>query len=243
MSDRNSLVARLVPFLQLRQYERGERVPSERELAERFAVSRGQIREALSYLEALRVIERRAKSGVFMASEEASIEALALFAELGLPLDAEDVRQSVEMRKIHEISAIRLACERRSVENLARLGEILEAEGDRARAGDNIAEDDRIFHSEIIRATQNTVFFRIVNIFYVISKKRRTLYFQSADRCRRSHSEHIGMVAAIERQDAALAASLMEAHLQGVDSYWHGLIDKTTARARPAPRADRRVSS
>ncbi len=138
-----------------------------------------------------------------------------MFAELGLPLDAEDVRQSVEMRKIHEISAIRLACERRSAENLARLGEILEEEERKALAGDNIAEDDRIFHSEIIRATQNTVFFRIVNIFYVISKKRRTLYFQSADRCRRSHGEHVGMVEAIQRQDAELATSLMEAHLAG----------------------------
>src|SRR5271168_1160951 len=110
MSDRNALVSRLLPFLTLRRYEPGERVPSERELAERFKVSRGQIREALSDLEALRVIERRAKSGVYMAPQGSSVEALALFAQLGIPLTAADVQQSVETRGIHEIAAIRLAC-------------------------------------------------------------------------------------------------------------------------------------
>jgi DNA-binding GntR family transcriptional regulator len=90
MSEQKDLVSQLVLFLHLRHYEPGERVPSERELAERFKVSRGQIREALSYLEALRIIERRAKSGIYMALEAASVEALALFAQVGAPLSSEE---------------------------------------------------------------------------------------------------------------------------------------------------------
>ncbi len=228
--DRNSLVGRLIPFLLLRRYEPGERVPSERELAERFKVSRGQIREALSYLEALRVIERRAKSGVYMAAQDSSVEALALFAQLGIPLTAADVQQSVEMRRIHEIAAIRLACERRTDENLARLREILAAEEAHIAAGHSMAEDDRQFHSEIIRATQNNVFARIVNIFYIMTSAQRSLYFRDMARSQQSHDEHVHMFAAIERQDSELAADLMTAHLKGVDSYWQHLIERDGGR-------------
>jgi MFS family permease len=63
MDTQNELIAGLTGFLLLRNYDAGERVPSERELAVRFNVGRGNIREALSYLEALGIIERRPKSG------------------------------------------------------------------------------------------------------------------------------------------------------------------------------------
>lgn len=230
MSDRHTLVGRLIPFLMQRQYEPGERVPSERELAERFKVSRGQIREALSYLEALRVIERRAKSGVYMAAQDSSVEALALFAQLGIPLTASDVQQSVETRRIQEIAAIGLACERRTEENLARLHAILAGEGEHVAAGQSMAEDDRHFHLEIIRATQNGVFSRIVSIFYVMTSAQRSLYFRDAGRARQSHDEHLRMLTAIERRDARLAAELMTAHLTGVDSYWQHLIEREGGR-------------
>jgi DNA-binding FadR family transcriptional regulator len=226
MTDRNALVSRLIPFLQLRRYEPGERVPSERELAERFKVSRGQIREALSYLEALRVIERRAKSGVYMAAQDSSVEALALFAQLGIPLTAADVQQSVEMRRIHEIAAIRLACERRTEENLVRLREILAAEARHVAAGESMAEDDRLFHSEVVRATQNGVFGRIVNIFYIMTSAQRALYFRDPQRGRLSHGDHLRMYAAVEQRAAEAAAELMTAHLKGVDGYWQQLIER-----------------
>jgi DNA-binding FadR family transcriptional regulator len=237
MSDRNTLVGRLIPFLLLRRYEPGERVPSERELAERFKVSRGQIREALSYLEALRVIERRAKSGVYMAAGDSSVEALALFAQLGIPLTAADVRQTVEMRRIHEVAAIRLACERRTEDNLLRLRDILAAEGAHVAAGESMAEDDREFHSEIVRATQNNVFARIVNIFYIMTAAQRSLYFRDSARGRHSHADHLRMFGAIERQDADAAEDLMTTHLRGVDSYWQHLIERDGGRIAVAAEA------
>jgi DNA-binding FadR family transcriptional regulator len=229
MSDRSSLIARLIPFLLLRRYEPGERVPSERELAERFKVSRGQIREALSFLEALRIIERRAKSGVYMAAQDSSLEALALFVQLGIPLTAADVRQSAELRRIHEIAAIRLACERRTDANMVRLREILAAEARHVAAGESMAEDDRLFHGEIVRATQNGVFTRMVDVFYIMTEPQRIRYFRDPQRGLASHAQHVAMVAAIARCDAAGAGELMTAHLQGVDSDWQHLMERDGA--------------
>ncbi len=63
---RSPLIDRLLPYLRDRGYQPGERLPSERDLAQRFAVSRGQIREALAVLEATRLVERRPQSGVYL---------------------------------------------------------------------------------------------------------------------------------------------------------------------------------
>jgi DNA-binding FadR family transcriptional regulator len=233
MDTQNELISRLVGFLLLRKYEPGERVPSERELAERFKVGRGNIREALSYLEALRIIERKAKSGIFMAEGAASIEALAFFAQLGIPLNAIEVQHSVEMRQIHEIAAVQLACERALPENLEAMREILRRSEAKIAKREPIHEEDRDFHLEIVNATQNGVFHRIVQIFYLMTAERRKVYFKNWQRCKASHAEHQKIYAAIAKGNRASAVNLISGHLQGVDSYWQGLIDSETRSAPP----------
>jgi GntR family transcriptional regulator, transcriptional repressor for pyruvate dehydrogenase complex len=231
MTDPKDLVSQLVLFLHIRKYEPGERVPSERELAERFHVSRGQIREALSFLEALRIIERRAKSGIYMALEAASVEALALFAQVGAPLTAEDVHQSIEMRKIHEITAVRLACERATLDNFDRLREILAISEEKIAKGEPINEEDRAFHLEIVKATQNLIFHRIVQVYYMMTADRLRIYFEDPARCRASHEDHVKIFHAIARRDSISAMNLMSDHLRGADSYWQDLIDRVRGPA------------
>ncbi|RUU74275.1 FadR family transcriptional regulator, partial [Mesorhizobium sp. M7A.T.Ca.TU.009.01.1.2] len=79
MKEKN-LLAELAAYLFSHSDKESGRTPSERELAEHFAVSRGQIREALAILEAMRIVERRAKSGIYIDTKQASVEAMALFA-------------------------------------------------------------------------------------------------------------------------------------------------------------------
>lgn len=62
MSEKN-LLPDLAAYLYASSNSESGRAPSERELAEHFAVSRGAIRETLAVLEAMRIVERRAKSG------------------------------------------------------------------------------------------------------------------------------------------------------------------------------------
>ena len=232
MDEQSELIAKLVVFLLMRKYEPGERVPSERELAVRFKVGRGNIREALSYLEALRIVERRAKSGIFIPNEAASVEALAFFAQLGIPLDAADIQHTVEMRRIHEVAAIQLACERASLKNFDAMRTILKRAEAKIARQEPINEEDRDFHLEIVNATQNGVFHRIVRIFYLMTEKRRLIYFQDPQRCRDSHAEHLQIFEALALRDRATAVNLIHSHLQGVDSYWQDLIDASTLQSK-----------
>ena len=200
------------------------RTPSERELAEHFAVSRGQIRETLAILEAMRVVERRAKSGIFLTVGSTSVEAMALFAKAGLPLDPVRIYETVELRKIHEIKAAELASARATDENFDRLRDVLTRSEARLAAGEGLAEEDRDFHLEIVRATKNSVFFHICSVYYAMGERRLPIYFSDPARCARSHAEHGQIFDALLRRDANLAQALMSAHLQGAESYWKGLI-------------------
>jgi GntR family transcriptional regulator, transcriptional repressor for pyruvate dehydrogenase complex len=223
MKEQHELVAGLVPFLLSRGYGPNERAPSERELAERFQVSRPQVREALSVLEALRLIERRPKSGIYMTTELASIEALRLFAEVGIPLSRDEDSQIVEVRRIQELEAIRLACRRLRAENIEALQACLR-DWEAAIEGDGpIAELDRVFHCELVKATQNTVLLRLVNIFYLMTERRREFFFGRAERRKQSFLEHQKIFEAVLARDEGRAVELLDAHLESADSYWQDL--------------------
>jgi DNA-binding FadR family transcriptional regulator len=220
----NSLLPDLAAHLFAQSREANGRTPSERELAEHFSVSRGQIREALAILEAMRIVERRAKSGIYLTTTEASVEAMALFAKAGVPLDPVLIYETVELRKIHEIKAAELACSRATEENFKRLAEILEASEARMAAGEGLGREDRDFHLEIVRATQNSIFHKVCSVYYMMGEQRLPVYFNDLERCRRSHEDHIRIYDALVRRDGNLAQALMNSHLQGAESYWKGLI-------------------
>ncbi len=220
------LLPQLAAFLIKETDARSHRTPSERELAEHFQVSRGQIREALAILEAMRLVERRAKSGIYLTTSEASVEALAFFARAGLPMDPVQILETVELRKIHEIKAAELACTRATEENFDTLRAILQRSEERLAAGETIHTEDKDFHLEIVRATKNSVFYRVCSLYYEMGEGRLPIYFNDPERGRKSHAEHLQIFDALLRRDGNLAQALMSAHLQGAESYWKGLISE-----------------
>ncbi|MCX2720872.1 FadR/GntR family transcriptional regulator [Roseibium salinum] len=203
----------------------GGKAPSERDLAEHFSVSRGQVREALAILEALQVIERRAKSGIYVNVDRTGIEAMAFFARTGLPLENRQIYEAVEVRKIHEIKAAELAAVRADEQNFDRLRDILDRSEKRISDGEGLDGLDQEFHLEIVKATQNTMFLNICTAFYEIGEKRLQIYFRSPERNRKSHAEHKQIYDALVNRDAALASALMVSHLRGAMSYWTELLE------------------
>lgn len=207
--------ARIIALMRERRYAPGERLPSERDLAERFGVSRTVLREALSVLEMTGMIERRPNSGLFIPAsiEKSSFEATVLQSELGLPIERSVIEQSLEVRRILELEAVTLACERRGTADLARMEEILKETERRLSAGQNIVDLDENFHLAIAAATRNEIFAQIVHGFFRSSRRRREHYFASVERRQRSHEEHGRIVDAIRRADGAAAREAMKTHL------------------------------
>jgi len=203
-------------------FKPGDRLPSERELSSRFGMSRNALREALIRLDTLRIIGSRPKSGIYLrqVTAERSIEAMVLFAETDTPLNAEEVAQSVELRRIMELEAMRLACERRTQSDLDRLEEILERSERAIRKGQSLAKIDPEFHKAIVAATQNDVFLRVINVFYLMSRRRRQIYFSQPQQSERSHAQHRQLYGAIRDRDVERGGKILRQHLRGVDAYF-----------------------
>lgn len=216
------VVAQIISLVQSRAYLPGERIPSEREIAERFDVGRAVVREAMAMLEAMRYLERRRGSGVFMASDPdaTSLEALVISARVGLPLSAKVNQDSIEVRRIIEVQAIELACSRRTEEDLSRLRSVLNGfDPDKA---DRFAAStyDAAFHLDLIRSTGNDILIRLVQPFYLMARTRREAFFSDVTRRCRSHEQHMEMLEAVVRRDAAQAAEKMAEHIGRVEHWF-----------------------
>lgn len=233
--DSSQLLSRILPFIRERGYGPGERIPSERELAERFNVSRGILREALSALEAMRVIERRPQSGIYLRdhASEASLDMLVLESDLGMPVSAADVADLNEFRSMLEMQSVALACRRHTAADLARLDAVLAASRQRLAQGESLAEQDAQFHMALCAASGNRLLQRAAQSFWLASRQRRERYFSEPANAKRSIRQHTELRDAIAGRDVERALDVLATHLGNVERYWMRRIAAGAKRKSP----------
>jgi GntR family transcriptional repressor for pyruvate dehydrogenase complex len=198
------------------------RLPGERELAQSFGASRSSVREALGVLEALRVIERRPKSGIYIrpAMSEPSVEALVLQEALDVRSTTAAYEQAQEARIIHEVEAVKLAAKRRTSDDIVAMQATIEASSANLRSGRNLADDDEAFHLTLIAAAKNPILLRISKSLYMMTRSVRFAYFEVAGSGAQSIREHMQILQSITRREAAEAANLMKRHYAGSSARW-----------------------
>ena len=224
------IVAELLPFIRFHRLKSGDRLPSERDLCKRFNANRNTVREALTALEIVRVVERRPNSGVYLRSlsRDTSVDAMAMFQDAGIPLLLEEVIDFVETRRILEIESLKLAIDRRSEEDLRTIMEILEDGKVSVIDGEAFAKHDAAFHLALVECAHNQVYLRLVNSFYLTSRQRRIVYFKSATQCQQSLGQHIQLFEALRDRDCERALIVLDAHLQSVEKFWSRQINDIT---------------
>lgn len=215
----NELLVRMVRYV-AGDFKGGDKLPSERDLALTFGVSRSLVREALSKLEAYHLVTVRPKARAIVTKDVVSLEQLALFREAGLPIDLREAHQAIEFRQITEVSAVRIACERARDENFQKLEAILATSEAKIAAGEPIHLEDEAFHVEVMRATQNDILVHMISQFYSLTRERRRVYFGVPRRGPASHQDHLELYGALKRRDADAAEAVMKAHLQQAASSW-----------------------
>lgn len=130
----------------------GERMPSERKLAEQIAISRVTLREALSVLEGEGYvsIRRGATGGAFVADEDA----LRHMAENHYSADPAAAMRVFEYRAIAEPMAARLAAVRRTPADLKQIDAAISALGAANSLGE-IRRSEALFHLSVAQASAN----------------------------------------------------------------------------------------
>jgi DNA-binding FadR family transcriptional regulator len=138
----------------------GDRLPSERELAERFGVSRPTIREALSALELAGIVESHKGRGTAVVGNSSQV---AMWGVEILPPQVFEARLAIEPE------LARLAAEKRYAEDIASLHEVLDAlEAEFAASG--TYNSDLPIHRAIARAARNPILERALEDALVHTK-------------------------------------------------------------------------
>jgi DNA-binding FadR family transcriptional regulator len=211
----------------------GDRLPSERELGQRFGVSRVVLREAMRVLEGNGLITMRvgAGGGAFVtAPTSAHIgEGIADLLTLS-DVTAADV---TEARRILEIGYIPLVCERADDTDIADLLEICDRADAALAAGHYSVALSAEFHVRVAKATHNGAVEMLTRSFQgpILMSLQR-----AQDRDPRvgvkGAAEHRQIVKAVSNRDVATAQAVMGTHL-----------DRTAQRLRGGRRRGRKTTS
>ncbi len=213
----------------------GDRLPPERELAERFRVSRTSVREAMRALESTGLIEIRPGEGAFVrrVSVESLIEPLALV----ILAQREAITDLYEARRLLEPPIAALAARRASPEEVGELARVLDEQAREVEAGRTGLSQDAQFHSGIALSTHNRAITRIVTALMDLLAQSREESLQTPGRPERSHQDHHRILAAIRQGDARGAEQAMLSHLVAVEALVTGHKAPPTGPPRRRPGA------
>jgi DNA-binding FadR family transcriptional regulator len=198
------------------EYEAGQKLPTERALAEQLVVPRGAIRNALAVLESEGQVIRRMGSGTFVKG--ATKAGVAKAAAAGALLDASPA-EIMAGRIIFEPKVAGLAVVNATMADLDRL-DACNRSAERAATFEEFEHWDAALHQSIADATHNRL---ITEMFATITRardqadwgemKRRSL---TPERRARYEEEHRTIVAALRSRDVTGVEAHLLAHLQGV---------------------------
>ena len=192
----------------------GDKLPTEARLVEQFAVSRTVVREAVSRLKSLGLVDSRQGSGVFVSAQQP-------FAPLNFEArhaaSQEAVVQMVEVRRALEAEVAALAAERRSASDLQAIEQAVQALDQAVASGGDGVTEDVNFHRAIAEATRNP--FLIQTLGYLSQFLHGATQVTRANEARRGdfaaavRSEHQAILKAIQAGNPTEARQAAAAHM------------------------------
>jgi DNA-binding FadR family transcriptional regulator len=195
----------------------GRRLPREVDLAEQLGVSRPTVREALRVLASENLIRtvKGPTGGSFVMRPTVDHISHFLTANINLLTAANEVTldELLELRESLEVPSVRLACKRRTAEDLDRLRSMVPAE-----AGEDLTTSDRFrfnkdFHETLVEAAGNKlVVLAAQPIFVVLQTHLRRTVLSAAD-YKVIHDGHVRLAEAIGAREEDLAETEMRQHL------------------------------
>jgi DNA-binding FadR family transcriptional regulator len=216
---------RLLGMIRNGELRPGDRLPSERELMARYGVGRPAIREAMQSLQNVGLIEishgERAK--VAQLSTRNMLNQLGDAALQLLQTSPESVVQLREARLMFELGMVRLAAQKATKEDIARLRTSLAEQQEKLEDIPAFIQADMAFHSTIASISGNP-FIEALSasmLDWLFNYRREILRAPSAERL--TLSEHKRIAESIEKGDADGAAKAMRDHLTRSDVRYQAL--------------------
>lgn len=191
----------------------GQNLPSERDLADQFAVNRSTVREALQRLEGWGLVEMRHGGGTLVRDflVEAGLQLLPFLVAPGGTPDPAMLADLLEMRVMWLDWTARQAAVRRDEAGVQRLREALVAL-ERAATPDALQAADWAFFETLVDLTGNRVLVLMANAIRLVYLENRVLFGALYSAGLVDLADHRAAVEAVERGDAAAAGAAMARH-------------------------------
>lgn len=218
----HTIVRQLTDLIDTGVYPPGSRLPGERELAERFGVSRVTVREAEVALQAIGRVTVKTGSGAYVCKTPPSVAAV-------LPVIS--AFELTEARALFESEAAALAAPRIEEADLDRLWTLVEMlTADLPRTEHDAA--DKEFHLTIAAASGNQVVEYMIGELWRLRAELPDVARAYTEICRQiaesRHDEHQAVYTALRNRDPAAARTAMRTHFQCILSK---LLDASEERA------------
>lgn len=191
----------------------GDKLPTEAALVDHFAVSRTVVREAVSRLKSLGLVDSRQGSGVYV--QDAGFSPLNFDPRLAVSKQA--VIQMVEVRRALEAEVAGLAAQRRSATDVKRIRAAITALDRAVQAGGDGVDEDVKYHRAIADAARNP--FLLDTLEYLGQFLQGATRVTRANEARRTDfaqqvsDEHERIAQAIEAADPLAARAAAAAHM------------------------------
>jgi GntR family transcriptional regulator, transcriptional repressor for pyruvate dehydrogenase complex len=198
-----TVVDGILKLVEARGLQSGQPLPTERELASLFGVSRNVLRQAFGVLEERGLLRTIRGSGRYLrdAPDDERSEPLTRAS-----VEIASLADLFEARALLEVQVAGLACERRTAEQAETLAVLA---GRLTTWEDNLA-----FHCAVAAATHNFVLERLVRQQAELAGKlHQREHYNNPEELARMRTEHQAIAAAIAGRDSALAQHLMQRHL------------------------------
>ncbi|MDH8700980.1 GntR family transcriptional repressor for pyruvate dehydrogenase complex [Dysgonomonadaceae bacterium PH5-43] len=197
----------------------GDKLPSERKLADNFGIGRTHVRTAIKRLEFYGILKTFPQIGTFVAGLDVSD--LETLIQDALEIESYDLYSLAETRLILETNVVRLSCKRRTEKDLHKIEFHVNAYEKKINTGIPAIEEDLSFHRQIAEASKNTV---LKSMMLIITPDLMTNYrkfWNVCDTPKRSIAavEHRLLLEYIRNKDEDAAVSMITQHLKGIMEY------------------------
>jgi GntR family transcriptional repressor for pyruvate dehydrogenase complex len=193
----------------------GDRLPSERELAQALKVGRSTVREALRSMESLGFVEVRAGEGAYLMSPAAPRLPDPLMAELFRTPSIQ--RTLFEVRSALEPKLAALCARRATSEQITRMREALAKQEAGIRRAETGLSADVAFHALIAEAVGNEILSRNMQSLMDLLREGREESLWHEGRAALSLRQNQAILRAIEGRNPATAARQMREHIRAVE--------------------------
>lgn len=218
----NSIISKIKDYINFKNLEPDDKLPSERMLSEKFGVSRSSVREAIQRLEYYGILKSIPQSGTFVAN--IGVIAMNGIIDDILELDDFNFKSLVETRILLELKTVRLAAIRRTEDDLKKIKAALQAYTTKVLNGEDAVQEDLLFHLAIAKASGNAT---INNLMLIITPEIIT-NFGKYHVCDENQAvmgikEHTDIYEAIIAQNPQLAKQKMKEHFKALYQYCYNV--------------------